>query len=778
MSDRFNKQEKAHLQAVIRDLHRIFEVEKCSPEEIDSLTKSLETDEVKDYLLSLRDGSSPEAALRESLLAGQSILSKYLFVGKSPEVATGGGFIDYKLHANPPYLPVLVEIKPLFVQVYKKQKGRRILTEISQNRLQWQLHRKQIQKYLRENDFLVLTNLKEWYFFSRKSDEPILKEPTSLGSFLEEFETIGDLNDYLERIASRAVRDVLDRNFFDSLDSWVKALRAVEFESTVSGKKKLELIIKLINKFIFIQTLDDYGIIDFHWLPNKWELKERGWKPKGQAKVLEEFFKEIDEWFYDYYDTELFQIQDSFLKYVKKTPDNIKKLYSALKLVVGLELWQKVIRGGGIINYNYRYIDEDIFGKAYETFLAGVRKEQGIFYTPASVTRYIVEHTVGEMFDQLVERLATSIQAEDYDSAFDAVCKMKELRVLDPACGSGSFLIKALRIIWQKYQQAFKVIEDALDQVKEYYKVPQSHKQMTLNMPEKSKTAYKKLLELREVLGPPSPRKLLSTIMLRHIYGNDKDKRAIDVAKVNIWLEAIKQAPAEFRYSVLETPHILPNLEANLTCGDSLVGLPDEASMGFLRKNHSHELKTLFKLRAEYLEHPERSELADRIKEVKNSVREKVVNEFRTFLKERKLPEALLEITNPLSWPLEFWYVFFKDDEHLSPNDERGFEVVIGNPPWRRIKEIEDQGEKKAYSKYFGREELYVLQRGNRNLYKLFLERSYTLLKKGGRFSMLFPTAFLGEDSSKLLRKEFFENTYVREILEFPEKTKMFGKVT
>ena len=104
----------------------------------------------------------------------------------------------------------------------------------------------------------------------------------------------------------------------------------------------------------------------------------------------------------------------------------------------------------GIMQYNFRYIDEDILGKAYETYLAGVRHDEGIYYTPKFVTQYIVENTVGEKLDEIAMKIKGCLEKENFEEVIRLLADFTSVRVLDPACGSGSFLIKAVRKLWAK----------------------------------------------------------------------------------------------------------------------------------------------------------------------------------------------------------------------------------------------------------------------------------------------------------------------------------------
>ena len=275
--------EKNILDNILHDLQIIFEKEEIRLEEIDDIVKKLKSEEVASYLKDLRGGAKPENALREELFAGKrAILSKFLFKEKIPERGQTEGFIDYEIKTD--RFPILLELKPLFMLVHKGKD--RLSTKLKQDGLDWEKHITQIEKYLRENEYLILTNLKTWFFFSKRKKSPILKEGLNFLDFYSEFSRSKNLLDYVERLEQHSVRGNLDELFFVSLNSWVSWLENIKF---TDNEKKKELIIKLINKFIFIQTLDDYSVINLNWILNSWIRNEHLWKPKGELKFLEKF---------------------------------------------------------------------------------------------------------------------------------------------------------------------------------------------------------------------------------------------------------------------------------------------------------------------------------------------------------------------------------------------------------------------------------------------------------------------------------------------------------
>ncbi|MBY9013501.1 MAG: N-6 DNA methylase [Candidatus Lokiarchaeota archaeon] len=330
----------------------------------------------------------------------------------------------------------------------------------------------------------------------------------------------------------------------------------------------------------------------------------------------------------------------------------------------------------GVIQSNYRRIDEDILGKAYETFLAEIRKERGIFYTPNYIAHYIVDSAIGRGFNPLVEKFIENLKSETYENCLPILEKLFSIKILDPACGSGSFLIKSLQSIWQQYSKILKVLD-------EHYKTLSKYND-NLKKPKEIEDKFKLINNLNEILNSNNKRKLISQILLRHIYGNDLDANAINIAKLNLWLEAIKLTPRELQYDRLptDTNHALPKLTMNLSVGNCLVGLPNKESIKYLKGSCSAELTNLFELREKYILNSDDIEIINEIDTIQSEIREKLGKKFEEFLSKNNLPSTKSLQTIPLSWVLEYWHCFFSKDLSEKSGEERGFEIIVGNPPW------------------------------------------------------------------------------------------------
>lgn len=195
--------------------------------------------------------------------------------------------------------------------------------------------------------------------------------------------------------------------------------------------------------------------------------------------------------------------------------------------------------------YAFNYFSADVLGHVYERFLGKVirltpahqakveekpevRKAGGVFYTPTYIVNYIVENTVGELLkDKTPESLNTT-----------------PLRVLDPACGSGSFLIGAYQYLLDWYLDWYIKNEPA-----KWAKG--AHPTIFENFGN-----WKLTIEQRKL------------ILTRHIYGVDIDPQAVEVTKLSLLLKVV-EAPGQASFF---GERILPDLDDNIKCGNSLIG--------------------------------------------------------------------------------------------------------------------------------------------------------------------------------------------------------------
>src|SRR5215213_4905476 len=199
--------------------------------------------------------------------------------------------------------------------------------------------------------------------------------------------------------------------------------------------------------------------------------------------------------------------------------------------------------------YVFREIPSDILGQVYERFLGKVirlteghqakveekpevRKAGGVYYTPTYIVEYIVQNTVGKLLEGKTPK----------DAA--------KLKILDPACGSGTFPLGAYQYL--------------LDWHLKWY---------TENDLEKS-LAGKKPAIYQSKDGYHLTTGKKKEILLNNIFGVDIDAQAVEVTKLSLLLKVLEGESQETIGSQLSLlqERVLPDLGKNIQCGNSLIG--------------------------------------------------------------------------------------------------------------------------------------------------------------------------------------------------------------
>lgn len=202
--------------------------------------------------------------------------------------------------------------------------------------------------------------------------------------------------------------------------------------------------------------------------------------------------------------------------------------------------------------YEFSILPVEILGNIYEQFLGKtikfrnvkgghtaiveekpeVRKSGGVYYTPRFIVNYIVENTVGE-----------KIRGKNPE-------EISKIKICDPACGSGSFLVDAYQYLLN-YHLAYYTDEKNIKKALKEGKIYQI-----------GENSYKLTIEEKQ------------RILVNNIYGVDIDPQAVEVAKFSLYLKLLENENKEaegylFKHTDLK---LLPSLEDNIKCGNSLIG--------------------------------------------------------------------------------------------------------------------------------------------------------------------------------------------------------------
>jgi len=714
--------------------------------------------------------SKPESAAEDLF---RSLVSDLIGRSVHPQVRTPDGFVDFAV-AEDAGEPVMVELKPLF-DLYSAERLRSL-------KLKPGAHLDQIKKYLRKHEYVVLTDLRDAYLYNARDtfvdEQPFLH--LTFADLLERALPSRSLLDALRRAEDQVEKPELDRVFFEDLKDWFRRFQSVRF---VEPGRAAELVILLINKIVFAKTLEDFGLVPFRFLQNEYENQKERWIAKGAPSTIRSFLANFEEFFDEHYDTELFETK--LWPLLDKDPNNLATFARALDDVLGIDAWSKVFRRG-IVHYNYRRINEDIFGKSYEMFLAANRKDEGIFYTPAPITTPMADSLVAALVRPLVDELTGILSASkpDYAAAEPLMQRLGQLRIVDMAGGSGGFQIKVLRALWEQYQR----IAGAC--------VPQKmfNGELTEATPDDLQLAQ---FRHRHLLRSDQRRDLVAAILLRHIWCVDKDAGALEVAKTNIWKEAVKLSPSDYLFSRLDAANakILPNLELNFLCADSLVDLDTAQQVNWLAAHRQADVARLHALRDQYVANPSDHAPLEAALALRAQLRAAMQDAF----KEAALPAP------PLLAALSFFPCYFAPDGQPMPPDQRGFDGNIGNPPWEAVKPIrkevagvdkykmaavdfdpwfakklkddpefaarwqKHQTWHEAYKNYLARRFQHQ-GTGDWNYYKLFLENDLDLLKCGGQLALLIPSGIQTDEGCTELRRLLVTQHTLNEISSFENR--------
>jgi hypothetical protein len=748
---------------------------------------------IQKYVLDLKNGAKPETAAEDLFTA---LCKEILDFQPTRQVGTGEGWVDFMLPERRGE-PLPLELKPLF-----QRDGADALWRNDANPNQ---HAVQVKKYLRDHEYLILTDLRTAWFFSARDfffeSKPFAELPFT--EFLARCRETGSILDTLRRAEDTAEKPELEQQFFEDLKIWFDEFAKVKW---TPAEHTAESIILLINKLIFARTIEDYGLVHYRFTQDEFARYTKLWEPKGAHRVVPKFLDFFEEFFDEYYDTEIFS--QRIWERLDKDPANLQRFCNKLNFVLGVNTWEQTF-SRGIVHYNYRRIDEDIFGKSYEMFLAANRKDEGIYYTPAAITGPMADSMVNSLAGKIVDEICEAVGSQqcDFVLAEKLMAQLSEIRIADTACGSGGFLIKVLRSFWQQYQR----IDQACAWVQKILR-PENGELYLAELPPNVESA----LGFRRRQNLDNRRVLIAQILLRHIFGVDKDPGALEVAKTNIWKEAVKLSPADYNYRLLKTDvvRILPNLELNFHSADSLVDVKADKQAAWLMEYHRAELKRLSELRARYVANPMQHEPLDEALALRKKVRADLIEHFQT----ENLP------CEPGGFALHFWPCWFTPVGE--PREVPGFDGIIGNPPWEGFKPIrkefaanfyqgkpqfskmgmdgptfdkwfteglktnaefaarwhEQEQYYERYKEFFGRS--FKRQgTGDWNLFKLFIERDLSLVRKGGQFSLLVPSGFQTDEGCADLRRWFtgehrldeltsFENRGYTSIENGKEKTK------
>ncbi|HEY7428164.1 MAG TPA: DNA methyltransferase [Gemmataceae bacterium] len=350
------------------------------------------------------------------------------------------------------------------------------------------------------------------------------------GVFTREAILKGSFDKFAESNKAKRGTATVDAAFLQEIESWRDLLaRNLALRNPRLSQRELNFAVQVtIDRIIFLRMCEDRGIESYG------QLQKLLQEPDTYTNLLELYRKADDR-----YNSGLFHFHAE--KGRPEAPDTLTP-----SLTLDDKPLKDILRGLYYPEcpYEFSVLSGEILGQVYEQFLgkvirltAGhravvedkpeVRKAGGVYYTPS----YIVQQTVGKLLEGKTPKQAA------------------RLRILDPACGSGSFLLGAYQRLLDWHRDRY--LEDRPKKhTKELYQGTGGVWRLT--------TAEKK------------------RILLDNIDGVDIDPQAVEVTKLSLLLKVLEGESEQTLQSQLRLFHerALPDLSSNIQCGNSLIG-PD-----------------------------------------------------------------------------------------------------------------------------------------------------------------------------------------------------------
>ena len=343
----------------------------------------------------------------------------------------------------------------------------------------------------------------------------------------------GSFDKYVVSERKRGTATV-DAEFLAEIEKWRDALaRNMAVRNTALDVHELNFAVqRTIDRIIFLRICEDRGIEHYAQL----QALLNGEHIYGRLIHL---YNQAD----DRYNSGLFHFRPE--KERAEAPDEL-----TLKLKIDDKVLKDIIHGLYYPEspYEFSVMPAEILGQVYEQFLGKVirltsghqakveekpevKKAGGVYYTPAYIVDYIVRNTVGKLCEGKTPK------------------QISKLKILDPACGSGSFLIGAYDYL-VNYHRDWYFKDGTEKHTKEIYQGAGGQWHLT--------TQEKK------------------RILLNNIYGVDIDSQAVEVTKLSLLLKVLDGENEETLKRQLKMWHerALPDLGHNIKCGNSLIG-PD-----------------------------------------------------------------------------------------------------------------------------------------------------------------------------------------------------------
>ncbi|BEK45248.1 Eco57I restriction-modification methylase domain-containing protein [Campylobacter jejuni] len=445
-------------------------------------------------------------------------------------------------------------------------------------------------------------------------------------------------------------------------------------------------------------------------------------------------------------------------------------------------------------------ISSSVLGNVFEK-LNGYK--EGSFYTPSFITSYMCKESITKVvldkfnaqFDldaKNINELKKSLRKEDKKAQKEL---LNSIKICDPAVGSGHFLVSALNVMLSIYDELNLFDEEFYLEVQNDEILITNHKGEFIEYKRPNTPKDKAHLIQQELFHTKKD------IIENNLFGVDINPNSCEITKLRLWIELLKhsfyQSFDDGNYHDLKT---LPNIDINIKCGNSLVSYFETGKSLSHYPNIKERINKYKRIVKDYKEgfYTDKSHINQEIKNLKISFKnfcfadkfkkemkgfndkcEKYSKKYGNFLAvddenlkffvsanltlfdfdEKEATKEFanlkkeydnifnLESNHPFEWRFEFPEIL--DDD----GNFKGFDLIIGNPPYIRQEEIKEL--KNTLSKN------YKVYKGTSDIYTYFYELGFNVLKENGILSFITSNKYTRAGYGEALREFLLKNTCI-----------------
>ncbi|MCH3745543.1 class I SAM-dependent DNA methyltransferase [Campylobacter coli] len=463
-------------------------------------------------------------------------------------------------------------------------------------------------------------------------------------------------------------------------------------------------------------------------------------------------------------------------------------------------------------------ISSSVLGNVFEK-LNGYK--EGSFYTPSFITSYMCKESITKVvldkfnaqFDldaKDISELRKSLRKEDKKAQKEL---LNSIKICDPAVGSGHFLVSALNVMLSIYDELNLFDEEFYLEVQNDEILITNHKGEFIEYKRPSTPKDKAHLIQQELFHTKKD------IIENNLFGVDINPNSCEITKLRLWIELLKhsfyQSFDDENYHDLKT---LPNIDINIKCGNSLVSYFETGKSLNHYPNIKERMGKYKRIVKDYKEgfYTDKNLIAKEIKNLQESfknfcLKDKFNKEikqltnganeyskkygdfladehhdekFKSFFSKNMFEfsfdekEATKEFANlkkeydnifnlesnhPFEWRFEFPEIL--DDD----GNFKGFDLIIGNPPYIRQEELKELKPHLAKN--------YKVYKGTSDIYTYFYELGFNVLKENGILSFITSNKYTRAGYGEALREFLLKNTYILKYIDL-NGIKVFDSAT